>query len=167
MQVDDFQLIKHIDFGQVWYETLSEDEPLRGQYIREFHHADDPEAMMRLYHRGGLLGKYSAESFVQILKESPHNLSDTEESAVMTVIGAASEHDWFKTETIRTIAWNGKTVLELQGLWIEDQGGFLARYLCSDQAIQIIHEFHYYAPQSKFEQYLPDAKRALESVQWR
>jgi hypothetical protein len=167
MQVENFQLIKRIDFGQVWYETLSADEPLRGQYIREFHHVDDPEAIMRLYHRGGLLGKYSAENFVRILQETPHDLSDSEKSAVMTVIGAASEADWFKTEAIRTIAWNGKTVLELQGLWIADQGGFLALYLCSEQAIQIIHEFHYFAPQSKFEKYLPDARRVLESVQWR
>jgi len=167
MQVDDFQLIRHIDFGQVWHETPSADEPLRGQYIREFHHADDPEAMMRLYHRGGLLDKRSADNFVQILKQTPHNLSTPEKSEVMTVIGAASQSDFFKTETIRTIAWNGKTALQLHGLWIEDEGEFLSFYLCSDQAIQIIHEFHYYAPQSKFEKYLPDAKRVLESVQWR
>lgn len=127
---------------------------------------EDETVRFILFYRGKQVYPDIASDFLNVLKEPPHELDTREYASIEVVLRHMSEDDFFAREFVRTESINGKTVLTAQGIWKESGLKNLGVFINGNADGSLIDELHYYAPQEKFDRFLPAAKEILASLKF-
>jgi hypothetical protein len=158
--------VKSMSLPKCWKALPLEHGNKPGQVSQPYAIKGDEAVRFVLFYRGHEIYDDVAADLCKLLKLPPHDLDAREFSAIEIVLRNMSEDDFFDLEFARTTVINGKTLLVAQGVWKSSGLKNLGIFIGSDKANKLIDELHYYAPEAKFEQYLPAAQEILHSLRF-
>ncbi len=163
------------DHGQIKDMTLPKDWVEGGPYkidgpgtrsFREFHPTENPEALIGFFYRGLKIGEAGGKNFHDILDKPPHSLSQAELTSLSDVLRDKGKPEDFAVYSAKTMDWNGKKVLVVEGRYKELQQDALEIFVDADNDGRVVQEVYYQAPKDSFLKYLKAAKDSLRSIQW-
>jgi hypothetical protein len=159
--------VKRFDVPEGWVEC----EATRGagdvDYLREFMPLGNPEVKLSFYYRGSRVDAVTGSEFLKILSSPEHELSDNERSQIQLVIRDAAEPSWFYIQSLRTDQINRMKVLVVEGTWLKNRLSNLGVFFDTDKSGMTIQEIHFMAPEKQYEAYLPEAIKAIKSIEWK
>ncbi len=163
------------DHGQIKEMTLPKDWVEGGPYpmngpgtrsFREFHPTEDPKALIGFYYRGLKISEDGGNNFHDILSKPPHSLSQVELASLSDVLRDKGQPEEFSMYSAKTMDWNGKKVLVVEGRYKELQQDAVEIFIDANNDGRVVQEVYYQAPKDSFLKYLKAAKDSLRSIEW-
>jgi hypothetical protein len=155
--------IASIELSAAWQARTA---PSGAVELLSFSLKSDDSVQLNLFYRGKSLNPIAAERFKVLLEQAPHLVEATQLRSVEMVLRDASEPEYFQCDSARTIFLAGKTVLQVDGLWTQNQLRSRAYFADRDGDGKTVSEIHYLAPLSIFEQHLAEVESFLLTVSW-
>lgn len=163
------------DHGQIKDMTLPKDWVEGGPYkingpgtrsFREVHPTENPDVLIGFFYRGLKISEDGGKNFHGILDKPPHSLSPDELTSLSDVLRDKGNHQDFTMYSAKTMDWNGKKVLVVEGRYKELQQDALEIFIDANNDGRVVQEVYYQAPKDSFLKYLKAAKDSLRSIQW-
>ncbi|HEY9867590.1 MAG TPA: hypothetical protein V6D08_00160 [Candidatus Obscuribacterales bacterium] len=158
-----------IDLPEGWVEKPAETmrTTIGTRSLREFHQPDEPEACICFYYRGLPLTTVGAAAFRTTLHQPEHLLSAKEIESLSEVLKERVDPWVFVIESARTLDWNGRRVLRLEGQYRETGANLIEIFVDCDGTGRAVQEIYFIAPAGSFARYAQTADKALRTIQWK
>lgn len=147
-----------------WVESETSPERTNMGYLRTFVMADKSGPCIYYFRRRAPMPSECADDFASILAKPSHALSEPEWQKLNHLYFPAGSQKVFDKHRCETTDLNGRKVLLLEGLWKELGDIHLSFYF--NYSIWV-HMFCYSAAPDVFQEFLPEAKEAFETVVWK
>lgn len=160
--------VKEMRLPPGWLRSASKERQEEKIYSYElFRLKDRPDVMLWFYYRGYKLGESASNNFRECLGKPPHVILPAELKGLSGVIRDKGDPDDFKITGAHTESLNGKTVLVVEGRYVEAQEDAYTVYVDADGTGSVVRELHYRAPKLDYPRFLRDAKRSFQSIVWK
>jgi len=168
LEVVDYGSVKRMSLPSGWLETeIVKKHEFDLTSLREFHHPEQPDVRLTFYFRPLRIALESGQAFTQTLGLPPHQLAPAELEAITDVLQEAADPERFELANACTEDWNGKRVLIVEGRWRAVRADHFQLCVDMDGSGCAVQEIYFWAPADRFRQFLPEAKSALRSIEWR
>jgi hypothetical protein len=167
MQIIAFGPIEKAPIQPGWMPIESESDPDIISRHQSYCSPDCSELEISLYYRGRPISEKSAQNFLHILGQKPHELSSEEVSSVREALGNLGYESLFLMSCCETIAVAGRIVLKVEGIWCENRRRFTGILVNTDQEGREITAFYMSGPTDVFEKHIQTFDIALAGISWR
>lgn len=163
-----------INYGQIaklilpegWTETEIEVAATHTSSLREFSSPGEAQTRLCFYYRGFMFGSETGNAFKSILAAAPHILTAKELNAIAEILEDVNDADVFKPLSVHTQNLNGKTVLTVEGRWLQQDWDTYSLYVCADETGCAVQQIYFLAPTSNYPKHIKDMKQRLNSLEW-
>lgn len=158
-----------MELPESWVEKPAEPmlTTLGTRSLREFHGPDQPEACLCFYYRGLPLTNEPAAIFRGTLRQPAHSLSSEETESLREVLKERADASVFTIACVKTLDWNGRRVLWLEGRYRQTGANLVEILVDCDGTGRAVQEVYFLAPDGVFQQYAQTAGQALRTIQWK
>ncbi len=160
--------IRSMRLPKGWLEDVAPLSAIPGQCEHEFHPPGDKDTRLRFYCTGMNIIAEGARQLADTLQMKPHELTE-EEMKLITANNSQSIVPYQLRHSIaRTGLWNGKIVIEADGILKNDDRYYGISYdgrdFHKDPVIEM--EIVFIASPRKFQQHQAEVKQCLKSINW-
>jgi hypothetical protein len=163
----DFGMIASMDLPDGWIEGLERrPQGVSNECFFEFHSPEQPRASLCFHYNGLPVSAFSANAFASILAEDPHTVPHGEVSALHDILRDKASEAFILADA-HTENFNGKRVLFLTGRYKEIEEDVYQVYIDASGDGRLVQEVFFQSPTDAYKEYLPEARKAIESIVWR
>jgi hypothetical protein len=137
------------------------------QSLYEFHPADAPPAKLCFYYRGLPESEEVGQKFRAVLDQEPHHLSGEEMKSLDEVLDDKAGAEAFTPFVARTENWNGKRILIVEGRYVKIGEDAMEIFVDAGGDGRLIQEIFFQAPRDLYEKYWTEAKKSMQSIEWK
>jgi hypothetical protein len=169
MQLSNQGQVAAMDLPDGWVEKPAETmrTTIGTRSLREFSQPDEPEACICFYYRGLPLTAVGAAAFRTTIRQPEHPLSAKEIETLREVLKERGDASVFVIESARTLDWNGRRVLRLEGHYKQTGANLIELFVDCDGTGRAVQEIYFIAPADIFPRYDQAAEKALRTIEWR
>lgn len=153
-----------ITLPEHWVESANSPERTNMGNLHTFVVANISVPRICYFRRRSPISAECAADFATVLAEPAHALSELELRKLNLVYFPAGRKELFEKFRCETIDLSGRRVLLLEGLW-KEQGDF--DYSVYFNYSLWVHVLFYSAKPDVYQDFLPEAKKAFETVEWK
>lgn len=166
--IQDHGQIKVLNLPQEFQEVEIEAEAgaLSVNSIKEFQVSGVDDTRLCLYYRGSKVSNQSAQNFKNILAMKPHVLKDGELDSIREILDDVVQSDIFSTLVTATEVIQEKTVLKVEGTWIQQNWNMYAIYIDASGDGSVVQQVYFLAPKDSYLRYVSGIKNSIKSIQW-
>ncbi|HZT35119.1 MAG TPA: hypothetical protein VFA15_04300 [Nitrososphaera sp.] len=128
--------------------------------------AGSTKARLEFFYRGTQVPENEAAAFQKILS-SGHVLSREEYFSLGSILRGKDRQSAFQVDLAWTARHNGKSVLMIEGTFIEDQMRTLIMLIDAGNGGAVVQEVAFTAAENDYAELKPQIEAALQSVKWR
>ncbi len=150
-----------------WEEAPEKKSGIPTMGYKSFHPKEAPQAELSFFYRGRRISKEGANAFKALLKKAPHVLSPGEFYSLKEILRDKSDPQEFAMLIAKTEEFNGKSVLVVEGRYLQIQEENRSIILDADGEGTAIQEIFFQAPKLIFPRYYRSATAAMRSIAWR
>lgn len=125
------------------------------------------DGRLEFYYRGVRVPPNEGAVFNSMLSVGGHELDEAELKLLGSILRGKENASMFKTDLAWTAVLNGKSVLMIEGTYVEDGLRTLVVLIDSDGTGTVIQELAYTAPPCFYQQFRPQIDDAIRSIKWR
>lgn len=169
-QIVDLGQIEKMVFPSGWVAGEPQPNPGIGtRSYREVYPQDAKDASIGFFYRGLPVSDAAAAAFRAVLEKPTHFVTPPEMRSIKEILSLKTpvDSEQFKCVIAKTIDFNGRRVLMVEGRYPDSGDEIQEIYVDADGSGRFIQEIFYQAPKDLYFRYLAQAKNALQSIAWK
>lgn len=143
--IENYGPLQKLTLPKGWCERCDEDNSGYVWEYREFGPADS-NTRMGIFFRGYPVADEVASRFRQMLDETPHDCGGDELASIAEVLRDLASTNHFELHSAQTEVINGRSVLVIEGDWIERKSSATYAFVDIDNNGRFIQEVFYEVP---------------------
>ncbi len=133
----------------------------------EYHPPDKPDVRLSVFYRGLPVNSEAAAAFRSVLSRPPHDLSPSEIAGLSGILRERADDKIFKLEQAKSIELNGKTVLVIEGEYLQTGNKLKEILVDADGTGAAVQEVYYQSPSQYYKDYEKQVAQSFDSIKWK